>query len=423
MRILFLTPHPPSAVRVRPFHLVPALLDRGHELTVATTWSGARERQDLLAMAGLGCAVIGQPLGRARRLANLLAAWPTRLPLQARYAWQPRLAAELGARLTAAADQGRPYEVLHCEHLRGVAFALHLQSRLPVVWDSVDSITDLFSQARRHSGSRRGRLMAAVDLERTRSYEGWLMRQLRHVAVTSPADRAALLATAAASNGGGPVAQVAVVPNGVDCAHFAPSRGWRDPETILMTGRLSYHANVTAARFLVESVMPGVWAQRPHARVILAGAEPTREVRALARAEPQRVELTGTVGDLRPYLHRATLAVAPMVYGVGIQNKVLEAMATATPVVATATAVRALNAQPGRDVLVAEDAPALARLILELLGDPGWATAVGAAGRAYVERAHRWEDAAARLEELYLAAAGSRRRLDEGRPSGYYEIN
>jgi glycosyltransferase involved in cell wall biosynthesis len=112
-----------------------------------------------------------------------------------------------------------------------------------------------------------------------------------------------------------------------------------------------------------------------------------------------------------------------MVYGVGIQNKVLEAMATATPVVATATAVRALNAQPGRDVLVAEDAPALARLILELLGDPGWATAVGAAGRAYVERAHRWEDAAARLEELYLAAAGSRRRLDEGRPSGYYEIN
>jgi glycosyltransferase involved in cell wall biosynthesis len=111
------------------------------------------------------------------------------------------------------------------------------------------------------------------------------------------------------------------------------------------------------------------------------------------------------VADLTPFLRQATVAVAPLVYGVGIQNKVLEAMAAATPVVASPVAVRALDAEPGRDLLVGDDAAALARHILGLLADPERAAAMGEAGRAYVARAHRWDDAVALLEAAYGAAA------------------
>jgi glycosyltransferase involved in cell wall biosynthesis len=82
------------------------------------------------------------------------------------------------------------------------------------------------------------------------------------------------------------------------------------------------------------------------------------------------VQVTGVVDDLRPYLQSATLAVAPIRYGTGIQNKVLEAMACATPVVASHQAVSALQVAPGEDLIVADQPREFARAILELLNDP-----------------------------------------------------
>jgi glycosyltransferase involved in cell wall biosynthesis len=89
------------------------------------------------------------------------------------------------------------------------------------------------------------------------------------------------------------------------------------------------------------------------------------------------------------------------VYGVGCQNKVLEAMASATPVVATPRAVAALDAQPGRDVFVAEGPQAFAEAVLTLLDDPGRRRRIGQAGRIYVETHHRWDRIAAQLEACY----------------------
>jgi glycosyltransferase involved in cell wall biosynthesis len=122
------------------------------------------------------------------------------------------------------------------------------------------------------------------------------------------------------------------------------------------------------------------------------------------------VAVTGFVTDMAPVLQRAAVSVAPLVYGVGIQNKVLESMATATPVVATPLAVRALSAQAGRDVAVAAEAPAFARAVLDLLGDPEGASRLGMAGRAYVERHHRWSDSVRRLEGAYAHARERYRR-------------
>jgi len=113
----------------------------------------------------------------------------------------------------------------------------------------------------------------------------------------------------------------------------------------------------------------------------------------------QRV--TGTVPDIQPYLSRAAVSVAPLTYGAGIQNKVLEAMACGTPVVATSLAVSALGITPGREVLVADEPKPFARYIMKLLNDPERGKQIGQAGRRYVERHHRWEQLAGKLEAIY----------------------
>ena len=114
-----------------------------------------------------------------------------------------------------------------------------------------------------------------------------------------------------------------------------------------------------------------------------------------------RVVVTGTVDDIRPFLRTATLAVAPIQYGVGIQNKVLEALACGTPVVATPQATSALATTDGRDLVVGRDAGELAAAIGALLGDADRRRRIGEAGRAYVERHHSWQAAAARLTDIY----------------------
>lgn len=330
----------------------------------------------------------------------------------------------------ALARQGKAFEAVHFEHLRGAPFGLALQrwlaaparrdiipKRPPIVWDSVDCISLLFEKAARGSRSRFGRLASAFDLPRTRRYEGWLTKQFDHTLVTAEADRAALSALAgpidgntshsehpSESHGAPDTPPITVLPNGVDLEAFAPNYESRRGETIVLTGKMSYHANVTAALYLVETVMPQVWAERPAAVVQIVGANPPADIRALCSRYPGRVEVTGTVPDLAPYLQQAALAAAPIAYGVGIQNKVLEAMACATPVVCTPQAISALTTRPGRDLMVGDTSNEFAEAILRLLADPDLRQSIGAAGRRYVEQCHSWDTAAAQLEEIYRVA-------------------
>jgi glycosyltransferase involved in cell wall biosynthesis len=129
----------------------------------------------------------------------------------------------------------------------------------------------------------------------------------------------------------------------------------------------------------------------PAARFAIAGRNPLPAVKALAGA---RVIVTGAVPDMRSWLAAADVVVAPLKLARGIQNKVLEAMAMARPVVASPAAFEGIEAVPGRDLLVADDAEAMAKAVIRLLAAPG---AIGAAARRQMDRHYRWE---ARLAPL-----------------------
>ena len=405
MRILFVVPYTPNLIRVRPYNLIRFLAERGHKVTVATLTTGEKEEADARALEAYCERVITQPLSRWRSLWNCLLAVPAQKPLQSAYCWQPALAQDV-EKLLAAGGEGAPFDVVHVEHLRGARYGLHLlqitNGRLPIVWDSVDSISYLFRQAAVQSRSRSGRWMTRLELKRTERYEAWLLRQFRHILVTSPMDKRAFRSLAGDD---ARRASITVLPNGVDLNYFRPAPNVeRDEETIVVSGKMSYHANVTMVLFLVREIMPLVWARRPAVKLTIVGKDPPQEL--LAVQEQPGVRVTGTVPDIRPYLQQATISVSPIQYGAGIQNKVLEAMACKTPVIATSPAVSALAAQPGRDLLVADDAASFAQAILALLNDRLRREEVGAAGYQYVISHHDWDKIAGRLAELYRTAIG-----------------
>ena len=324
-------------------------------------------------------------------------ALPSRKPLQSVYSWKPELVSHLNG--------NSPYDVVHVEHLRGSRYGLHFKgnSRLPVIWDSVDCITHLFRQAASQSKSIKGRFRSWLDLERTARYEGWLLDKFNHVLVTSPVDKEALLNL---KPKGSTPAPISVLGNGVDVEHFSPDASVkREPATLVIIGKMSYHANVTMTLHLVDQIMPHVWQQRPDTKLLVVGKDPTREIQALA--ENPNIVVTGTVEALPPYIQKSTVAVAPITYGAGIQNKILEAMGCGTPVVTTPQAVSALSIEPGRDLLVADSPESYAHVILGLLENKQQQEDLSRNGRLYVEQHHHWPNVVARLETIYAEAIES----------------
>ncbi|MFW9894131.1 MAG: glycosyltransferase, partial [Candidatus Thorarchaeota archaeon] len=269
----------------------------------------------------------------------------------------------------------------------------------PVVFDAVDSISLLFEHAAQHAPRWQHRLLAWLDLARTRRYESQFTQRFSRVLVTSPVD-CDKLATLATRYTNQPVNnRLEILPNGVDLSYFRPLKLPQKPDTVIFSGKMSYHANIAAAIDLVRSVMPIVWAERPQVEVFLVGKDPAPVVQDLA--DDPRVHVTGTVPDIRPHLCRSAVAISALRYSVGIQNKVLEAMAVTTPVVTTSDACRALMAEPGTHLLVGDSAPALAQAVLTLLSDDDQRRRIGKAGRRYVETHHDWDSIAARLECVY----------------------
>jgi glycosyltransferase involved in cell wall biosynthesis len=169
----------------------------------------------------------------------------------------------------------------------------------------------------------------------------------------------------------------------------------KDAQAIVMTGLMDYWPNIQAAEWFANRVMPLLAQKLPHACFYVVGANPAP---GFLKQIP-RVVVSGRVPDVRPYLAHAAVAVAPLQIARGVQNKVLEAMAMGRPVVASGAAIRALEAVPGRDLLVADQAQDFAQAVVRAV-QPPLAQALGAHGRSYVERHHDWGHSLVAFDEL-----------------------
>jgi glycosyltransferase involved in cell wall biosynthesis len=402
MKIAYIVPYVPNLIRTRPYNLINHLSALGHDVSVYTLGSSLQDLQDAEALRAKVSAVYFEKQPVWYSLLNCMLALPTRQPLQTIYSWNPGLADHLMNHLDAK-NVSTKFDVVHVEHLRGSRYGRFIKSRLadvPVVWDSVDCISHLFKQAASRSGSLFGRFVTRFELSRTQRAEGELVGLFDQVLVTSETDKQALLNLIPAGTNPAPIH---VLSNGVDLDYFHPRRDiLRDPETLVFSGKMSYHANVSMVRHLVSAIMPKIWRRRPKTRLVIVGKDPSADIRNLA-INPL-VTVTGTVDDIRPYLWKATVAVVPLVYGAGIQNKILEAMACGTPVVTTQAALPSLQVQSGKDILAAGDDDGFALEVIRLLEDQKLQREVGDAGAAYVRNYHNWASKAKDMLAIYEAS-------------------
>jgi polysaccharide biosynthesis protein PslH len=415
MKILFVVPYVPSMIRIRPYSLIRFLASRGHKIHLATLWTGEQEQADLEDIKPYCQEVTAFNLPRWRSFLNCLLAVPTPMPLQYVYCWHASLWREIhsllnfngsAVRIGTDPDGAAPFDVIHVEHLRGARYGARMQSSQsleknlpPVVWDSVDCISLLFRYTAQENKSIWTRLITSFDLRRTARCEAQLIRRFTRTVVTSPKDRDALFNL----QPGFRSEKLTVVSNGVDLDYFQiGDPTLRKPATLVMSGKMSYHANVAMAHYLVEEILPLVWVQKPEVELIIVGKDPPPAVHDFTR-DP-RIHVTGTVPDIRPFLQEATMAAAPLRYGVGVQNKVLEAMACGTPIVTTPQVLSSLDAVPGQDLVVADTRQSFAQAILSLLEDAQLRNRIGLAGRKYVEETHSWNAIVDRLEAVYHSA-------------------
>ncbi len=182
------------------------------------------------------------------------------------------------------------------------------------------------------------------------------------------------------------------------------------PEQVIFTGAMDYWPNEDAVCWFAERVWPRVMSARPTARFLIVGANPGSAVTALK--EQPGVEVTGTVPEVAPYLARARVMVAPLRMARGIQNKVLEGMAAALPVVTTPEGADGIDARDGDHLLVRADPEATADAVIELLSDPDAATQLGERARCLVGSAYGWERQLAPLMSVLLTNCRKDRSTD-----------
>jgi sugar transferase (PEP-CTERM/EpsH1 system associated) len=188
--------------------------------------------------------------------------------------------------------------------------------------------------------------------------------------------------------------------NGVDAEFFAPDAARTSPYAggelpIVFTGAMDYWPNVDAVKWFTADMLPQLRRRWPAARLHIVGRSPTPPVQALAG---EHVNVTGTVPDVRPYLQHAAVVVAPLRLARGVQNKVLEAMAMARPVVAASSCVEAIDVTPGLHLAAATSEADYVEAVHGLLSNPASATAMGRAARECVLATYGWDARLAGLD-------------------------
>lgn len=389
MRILFLSnrvPYPPTkGEKIRSYHEI-AELSRRHEVHLVTM-ADAGIDEDSVAFLGKQCASVGVAY-RSRYAAGFSAFG----------------ALTSGRPLSIAAFDSRSFRNLVVERVRStrpdilfaytaaVAPSLEGLSGTPRVIDFVDADSEKYRVYSRRRGFPQS-LLYAFEANRLARYEGRLASEFDASIVVTAAEAEIVRRHSPSSH---PV----VLPNGVDLELFRPSPDAERPPkpNIVFTGVMGYYPNVDAVTYFARDVMPHLRAQVPEAQFLIVGRDPVGAVRRLA--DLPGVVVTGTVPDVRPYLADAALAVAPFRIARGVQNKVLEAMASGLPVVGTSLAFQGLAASAADGVRMADSPDTLATAVATLLRNEGERRECGRHARLFVERHHHWGRFGEKLEGL-----------------------
>lgn len=390
-------PYPPNkGDKIRSYHLLKHLSQRYH-VHLGTFIDDENDRKYLEKVKSLckeTCFVSLHPkIARMRSLSGLFFGQPLTLP----YYYDKRLQAWVNNVL-----KTRPLKNILIFSSAMAQYVSHV-GHIHRVMDFVDIDSDKWMQY----AATKAWPMSWIYRRESRlllDYERWVVKDFDSATFVSEteADLFRRLVPDAAT-------KVTYFNNGVDADYFSPQNSYANPypvgtNTLIFVGAMDYWANIDAVVWFSRSIFPAIRAQLPALEFYIVGARPTAAVIALSGLPG--VTVTGSVPDVRPYLTYATLAVAPLRIARGIQNKVLEAMAMEKIVIASPQAMEGINAFPGQELVVANDAGDFIRRIITLLQDLPH-PAIGRAARARVLDDYSWNKSLGQIDALLLQPQAS----------------
>jgi glycosyltransferase involved in cell wall biosynthesis len=245
-----------------------------------------------------------------------------------------------------------------------------------------------------HATTSLHRIYFEGQYDRMRKYEGDVCRAAKNIIAVSEVDAATMR-----SDYG--VSRVTAVPTGVDLDYFAP-RDAREPATdLVFLGSMDWMPNIDGVQWFVNEVLPLIRRRRPDCSVAIVGRRPGAEIRRLADKD-NRIEVTGTVADVRPYLWSARVSIVPLRIGGGTRLKIYEAMAARIPIVSTMVGAEGLDVRPGENILIADSPQEFADRCLLLLDDTETRERMAEAAWEMVESCYSWEVVSRKFEQLLL---------------------
>lgn len=388
MKILYVChrfPFPPKrGGKIRPFNVIRHLHQQGHEVTVASLARSQAEADEADGLKEHCSKRLVEVMDDKFAWPRMLAWLPTTNPSSFGYFHSPRLKARIDAELATGS-----YDLIF----------VHCSSVAPYVADAkvplkIIDFGDMDSQKWREYSQHRafplsaGYWLEAVKLERT---ERLLAGKFNLATCTTKTEMESLQALGAS----GPTAWF---PNGVDAEFFKPSGTDYEPDLVTFIGRMDYYPNQQAVTRFCADVLPTLQSRRPGTRFEIVGADPSQDIRNLGKLSG--VSVTGSVPDVRPYVTRAALTIAPLEIARGTQNKILESMALGVPVVCSRQASGGVDAVPGEHLLAYDTHAQQIESILQVLGSRELRDRLAAAGRARVLSNHSWPSSMQRLDAL-----------------------
>jgi sugar transferase (PEP-CTERM/EpsH1 system associated) len=393
MKLLFITSRVPFPLdkgdKVRAFHQLEELA-KYHEICLFSLNDTELDPEALPALEKICSRIVIVNLNKAELFLNLLRASVSSKPMQVGYFYNSRSR----ARFRELLNDFKP-DALFCQLIRTAEYArgLPMQKTLDYM--------DVFSKGIERRIPRvpfYQRPFFRMEYRRLLRYEQEIFSDFDNLTIISKQDRDLIPHPSRA--------HIDIIPNGVDLGFFHPMSENGEQKNpikefgILFNGNMSYPQNIESAVYLVEEIMPHVWKKYPEMRVLISGTTPSLRVRELAS---EKVVVSGWVKDIRGNFSRSSILVAPMQTSIGLQNKLMEAMAMKLPCLTSTLANNALGAKDGEEIMVADTPEQYARAIFRLTEETAFANAIALKGFEFVKKNYNWVRAGERLNEIILS--------------------
>jgi sugar transferase (PEP-CTERM/EpsH1 system associated) len=389
MKILFTAnrfPYPPyRGDKLKIYHLAKRLAQK-HEVHLVTFLQDKNDLQYLPELQKIFKEIHLVPLTKWQSYTNTLFGFLYKEPFQVRYFHSRKMETKIQELITL-----HDYDGVHVQHLRMAPYWEYYND-VPRILDLPDAFS-LYWKRRIASSKGLSRIFNTIEQKRVFNYEKILDKYDLSL-VCSSEDQAYLQQERGIKN-------IEVLSNGVDVSTFSSEgHNYNPDKTILFTGNMDYAPNVDAVQYFVQDIFPLIRKEIPDVEFVIAGQRPVMKVLELAG---NGVTVTGFVQNLQDMYAKASIVVAPLRFGAGTQNKVLEAMAMGVPIVSRNIGFNGLNIQSGEGVILALETAQFARECIALLQSASKRETIGKAGKEIIKARYDWDVVAKKLEDYFLS--------------------